>query len=241
MVFPGVALRDKGILEFVAGKVGLEIGGPSSVFAKHGALPIYMAAARVDNCNFASATVWEGQIAAGRNFRFSARRPPGEQFIAEATDLSFAPAATYDFVLSSHTLEHCANPLKALSEQLRVLKPGGLLVLVLPHMEATFDHRRPLTPLKHLIEDFESGVGEDDLTHLDEIVSLHDLARDPGASDAETFKALGLENGENRRLHHHVFDAESARQMAEFSGVQILGVSRPSAIDIVVLGRRPFA
>jgi len=234
---PRQALRRLGVLESVDGRLGIEIGGPSRAFGPLGVVPVYLAAERIDNCNFAPATLWEGDIAEGRTFRFSARRPPGEQFIAEATGLNGVASATYDFLLSSHAIEHCANPLKALAEWSRVLKPGGLLVLIVPHREATFDHRRPLTTLGHLVDDFEQGVGEDDLTHLDEILRLHDLTRDPGADDAESFRARAQRNADTRSLHHHVFDTALARAMVERAGFEVLRAERPTRMDIVVLAR----
>jgi SAM-dependent methyltransferase len=169
--------------------------------------------------------------------RFNARRPPGE-FIAEATGLDQVASATYDFVVSSHAIEHCANPLKALAEWSRVLKPGGLLILVAPHRDGAFDHRRPLSTLAHLVDDFERGVGEDDLTHLDEIIRLHDLGRDPGADDAESFRARALANADNRSLHHHVFDTDLARAMVEQAGFEVLSAERPTQMDIIVLARK---
>jgi SAM-dependent methyltransferase len=39
---------------------------------------------------------------------------------------------TYDFVYSSHTLEHMPNPGVALANWWRVLKPGGFLILYIP-------------------------------------------------------------------------------------------------------------
>jgi SAM-dependent methyltransferase len=235
---PRRALRRLGVLEFVDGRLGLEIGGPSQAFGRLGVVPVYLAAERIDNCNFAAATLWEGQIAEGRTFRFNAARPPGEQFMAEATGLVHVASGAYDFLLSSHAIEHCANPLKALAEWSRVLKPGGVLVLIVPHRDAAFDHRRPLTTLGHLVDDFERGVGEDDLTHLDEILRLHDLGRDPGADDAESFRARALANADNRSMHHHVFDTALARAMVEQAGFEVLRVERPTRMDIVALARR---
>ena len=235
---PRQALRRLGVLEFVEGKLGLEIGGPSQAFGRMGVVPVYLAAERVDNCNFAATTLWEGQIAEGPTFHFNARRPPGEQYIAEATGLEPIASGAYDFVLSSHAIEHCANPLKALAEWSRVLKPGGLLILVAPHRDGAFDHRRPLSTLAHLVDDFERGVGEDDLTHLEEILRLHDLGRDPGADDAESFRARALANAENRSMHHHVFDTDLARAMIERAGFEVLRAERPTQMDIVVLARR---
>ncbi len=39
---------------------------------------------------------------------------------------------TYDFVYSSHTLEHVRDPAEALANWWRILKPGGTLVVVVP-------------------------------------------------------------------------------------------------------------
>jgi SAM-dependent methyltransferase len=235
--FPRQALRGCGALAFVENKVGLEIGGPSQVFGRMGLFPVYEAAERVDNCNFADATIWEGSVTAGRTFRFNSRRAPGEQFIAEATRLEPIESGAYDFVLSSHAIEHCANPLRALGEWMRVLRPGGLLALVAPHRDGTFDHRRPLTTLAHLIDDFDRSVGEDDTTHLDEILRLHDLSLDPGGGDAATFEARALRNADNRCLHHHVFDTALAREMVERAGFLVLSAERPTRMDIIILAR----
>jgi hypothetical protein len=47
-------------------KIGLEIGGPSRLWASGHFLPIYSAGAQyVDGFNFAGDTVWEGRIQAG--------------------------------------------------------------------------------------------------------------------------------------------------------------------------------
>src|SRR3569833_417437 len=145
---------------------------------------------------------------------------------------------TCDFVLSSHMLEHSANPLKALREWLRVLKPGGTLLLVLPHRDGTFDHRRPVTTLQHLVEDFERETGEDDLTHLPEILELHDLRRDPQAGGIEAFKERGQRNRENRGLHHHVFDTRLAVELVDFAGLQLRALESTYPFHIAAVATR---
>lgn len=72
-------------------------------------------------------------------------------------DAAHLPCAskTFDFLISSHCLEHCPNTLKVLWEWKRVLVPRGILVLILPHGERTFDRGRPLTRLEHHLRDFE--------------------------------------------------------------------------------------
>lgn len=225
---------------FVQNKVGLEIGGPSQLFKRWHPLPAYPAAARIDNCNFAHRTVWEGDIAEEAGFRFDRRRALGRQYVAEATDLGQIASASYDFVLSSNALEHIANPLQALSEWVRVLKAGGLLVLVVPHKDGTFDHRRPVTALAHLIQDFERGTDEADLTHLDEILRLHDLSQDPEAGDFEAFRQRSERNLENRCLHHHVFDTRLAVEVVDHMGLQILAVEPFRPYNILVAAQKPM-
>ncbi len=220
----------------------MEIGGPSDLFAAGGPLPLYPLMARLDNCNFSATTVWEGQIREGLTFIYDSHRAPGRQYIAEAADLSLIAAKTYDVVLSSHTIEHSANPLRALREWLRVLKDDGALVLVVPHKDGTFDHRRPLTTLAHLIEDDTQGTSEDDLTHLDEILACHDLALDPAAGDAAAFAARSARNAENRCLHHHVFDTALVAEMLQAVGLEIAAIERVPPYHIIAVAQKvqPF-
>lgn len=225
---------------FFQGKVGLEIGGPTGKFRRSGLLPVYAVASRIDNCNFSNNTIFEGRIKEGDTFHFDKRCAPGHQYIAEATDLAAIASASYDFVLSSHTLEHVANPLLAVSEWTRVLKEDGLFVLVLPHRDGTFDHNRPVTSLAHLIQDFQQERTEADLTHLEEAVRLHDLATDPHVSDLDSFREMSERNMENRRLHHHVFDTRLAVEVVHHLGLQILAVEVFKPYDIFVVARKPM-
>ena len=203
---------------FVENKYGIEIGGPSALFKT--VLPLYQFVAGLDGVNFATDTIWEGSIKAGNNFNYYHKKS-GRQFIADATDLGEIPTARYDFLLSSNCLEHVANPIKALVEWKRVIKDDGVFILVLPNKGSNFDHRRPFTKFEHLLDDFSHDVGEDDLTHLDEILALHDLPMDPPAGDLEHFRQRSLKNFENRTLHHHVFDVRLIGEMLDHVGFEI--------------------
>lgn len=223
------------------GKTGLEIGGPSRVFSKNNIFPVYSLAGQIDNCNFGDTTVWERDVTPGHTFRFNRKKPAGLQYIAEATSLKFIDAGHYDFLLSSHVLEHIANPLLALSEWTRLLKKQGTLVLLLPNKEKTFDHRRPVTTLEHLIEDFQNGTSEDDLTHLPEILALHDLARDPEAGDIEAFRLRSQRNVENRCLHHHVFDTSLALSLLNYVKLEVLAVEEFPPHHILLVAQKTSA
>lgn len=222
----------------LADRSGLEVGGPSGYFSAVGRIPVYTVARALDNCNFAGATVWEGTVHPGRTVQFAGRQR-GRQFIAEATDLREMPDASYDFVISSNTLEHVANPIRALREWFRVVRPGGVLLLVLPHRDGTFDHRRPVTPLEHLVHDFEVDTPESDDTHVEEILRLHDLARDPEAGGRARFEARARDNLAKRTLHHHVFDTRSAAALVDHLGVEILAIEASRPYDILIAARKP--
>lgn len=182
---------------------GIEIGGPSLVFKT--TLPLYHVIADLDSVNFSTTTMWEGSITEESNFNYYWNKT-GKQFIAEATALTNIKNNAYDFLLSSNCLEHIANPVQALKEWIRVVKPDGYLLLVLPRKEAGFDHKRPVTSFEHILQDYNNNITEHDLTHLEEILKLHDLSRDRRAGNYDNFKNRSSNNFKYRGLHHHVFD-----------------------------------
>jgi SAM-dependent methyltransferase len=185
-------------------KKGLEIGGPSALFSLRGYFPVYLFAQQIDGVNFSNQTAWEGKIEEGKNYRYYTKT--GQQFIREATDLAGIADKNYDFVLSCHSLEHVANPLKAIAEWKRVLKPEGYIVLVLPDKRYTFDINRPYTIMEHLLSDYEHNVGEEDSTHFNEILALHEKTKDDGLNSSETLAKRLADNITYRYAHHHVFN-----------------------------------
>jgi SAM-dependent methyltransferase len=226
-------------LDCVENKSGLEIGGPSGIFGDTGQLPLYRQIAGLDNCVFSANTIWEGERAEGRTYSYHPSKPSGFHYIREATDLVGIEDHQYDFVLSSHNLEHIANPVKALKEWMRVVKHGGVLIVVLPDFRRTFDHRRRLTPVAHMLKDYELGTDEQDLTHLEEILERHDLSRDPAAGSKDQFRDRSLRNFQNRCLHHHVFDKTNSRALFEASGLVVERVEARRPVHIAILARAP--
>lgn len=223
------------IEKIVSNGNGIEIGGPSTIFQKHNLLPIYSVANQLDNCNFNTNTIWNTNLVAGTSYTYNSTRPVGYQYIMDAANLDQIASETYSFLISSHVLEHISNPLKALQEWLRILKTDGHLILVIPHKEGTFDHKRPTTSLKHLIKDFQENIGEDDLTHLAEILDLHDLSRDPYAGSYETFKCRSLDNFKNRSLHHHVFTTPLVTALMEYLDLNIRAIEPIKPMHIIVV------
>ena len=219
-------------------KYGLEIGGPSHMLARDGPLPIYDVLAGLDNCLYSGSTIWTGEVQAGNTFSYDRAKEAGKQIICDSTDLHPIKDSAYDCVLACHCVEHIANPLRALGEWKRVLQENGLLFVVLPHKDGGFDWRRPVTSLTHLIDDFRNGIGEEDLTHLPEILELHDLSKDPGAGTKENFRERSLQNYKKRALHHHVFDTRTAFEMLDHRGFELIRVDFVRPIHLIILARR---
>jgi SAM-dependent methyltransferase len=71
--------------------------------------------------------------------------------------LTTIPAASQDFIISNHFLEHTENPIGTIESHLGKLKPGGVLFYAVPDKRYTFDFRRPLTPIEHMVADYEQG------------------------------------------------------------------------------------
>jgi SAM-dependent methyltransferase len=224
------------ISKYFSNKTGIELGGPSNIFMNRpeGLLPIYSLAKLIDGINFNESTIWEGQIEKGKTYNYFENKI-GTQFIGEISLLSSYIFEKYDFVLSSHCLEHCANPLKVLYEIKRILVDKGLLLMVVPNKEFTFDHKREVTDIKHLINDFDNKTLESDLTHLDEILKYHDLELDKPAGDYENFKNRSLKNQENRCLHHHVFDLPLMIKIFKHTGFKVV-FSGTEGIHHILLG-----
>ena len=63
-------------------------------------------------------------------------------------DAMSLPAGEYDYVFSSHCLEHLPNPVAALEHWQTRIRPGGVLFLYLPHPDMRY--WRPENCRKHL-------------------------------------------------------------------------------------------
>lgn len=192
----------------VEGKKGLEIGGPSETTGNI----IYENAALVDNVIFSSNTVWSTHSDEYNYYK----NKIGKVIINDATDIDAIDDNLYDFIFASHTLEHIANPIKAIKEWIRITKDNGYIILILPEKSKCFDHNRNITSFKKLINQYENGVNEDDLSTLGEILKLHDLSLDPAAGTFEQFTRRSLDNFNNRCLHHYIYSQDLLKEICEY-------------------------
>jgi SAM-dependent methyltransferase len=189
-------------------KLGVEIGGPSP-----SGPVIYQFANSIDNIIFSPHTIWS--IHTGDEYRYYYDKK-GKLIINDTVNITNVQDSVYDFCYSSHSLEHIANPLKAISEWLRILKPGGHILIVVPEKSLCFDHNREYSKFSTLLSQYEKNVGEDDLSTLPEILKNHDLSMDPPAGNLGDFTRRSLDNFNNRCLHHYVYSDELLMEICNY-------------------------
>jgi hypothetical protein len=199
----------------VQNKTGLQIGGPSQAFRDDGILSLYRyLEAWVIACILSKRFGKAGRPRA-RCFPITFKRPTGLISFGKRRIYMGSPAIT----MSSSWHLTVWNTLRIQYELSRngpgLSGLGGSLMMLLPNCRHTFDHRRPPTSMQHMLADYTLGRDEKDLTHLDEILSLHALSHDSAAGSKEQFRQRSLRNFENLCLHHHVFDEQISRQLLE--------------------------
>ena len=205
------------LFEIARGRRGLEIGGPSPTGSV-----LYDHSRQMDNVIFSDETVWSSHTSGVFEYPIRDTTGEGRLYVRDATDLSSIPDGAYDFVFASHSLEHIANPLKALCEWRRVVSDTGYLVLILPEKSQCFDHRREYARFETLLTQYRNQVGEDDLSTLPEILATHDISRDGGARNPAYFHARSLDNYKNRCLHHYVYNVPLLFQIGEWLGCRFV-------------------
>ena len=104
-------------------------------------------------------------------------------------------------MVANHFLEHCQDPIGALTHFFRVLKAGGVLYLAVPDKRQTFDHDRPTTSLEHLIRDHESGPEQSRRGHVEEWTRLINGAQEPDDVTRQVKYLLDSDYS----IHYHVW------------------------------------
>ena len=102
----------------------------------------------------------------------SPRGPSADWIIDLDVDgLAPIPDCCLDAVIACHVIEHLVNPIAALREFERVLRPQGRLVLVVPDRNVTFDSVRQASPLADVLTKFRQGVTQISDTEIREFCS----------------------------------------------------------------------
>jgi SAM-dependent methyltransferase len=137
-----------------------------------------------------------GQMVAASGMRFEAI--PDTDVVDDAETLATFPDQSVDFVIANHVLEHLEDPVKALTNMVRVLRTEGILFLSLPDRLESWDRLRPRTTVEHVLRDHREGPQVSRQEHYEEWARYIEGAADVPARAAE-FAA------EDARHHFHVW------------------------------------
>lgn len=147
-----------------------------------------------------------------RSRRRSASLPGAIGVHINAQIFAEAEPNSLDFVISAHVIEHLRDPMGSIVNAIRVLKPHGVHILIVPDMHFIFDRNRPETTLDHIRADFaDGGAGttrsayEEHLRFVHPILQANTIRRlkssgrwrrELGAGRSSTFTfTLGRETG----------------------------------------------
>ena len=121
--------------------------------------------------------------------------------LADGERLESISDSTEDFVIANHFIEHCQNPIGALENIFRVLKPGGTLYLAIPDKRNSFDAERPVTTLEHLMRDYHEGPAWSRRQHFEEWTRLVNKVQDDAAAETEIAQNMAIDYS----IHYHVW------------------------------------
>jgi SAM-dependent methyltransferase len=69
-----------------------------------------------------------------------------------------ADQAPFDYVMASHLIEHIPDPVTWLLDIAKILRPGGILSLIIPDKRFTFDINRRTTEIGDLVDAYLRGL-----------------------------------------------------------------------------------
>jgi SAM-dependent methyltransferase len=123
------------------------------------------------------------------------------EIVDDGEKLATIADASQDFVIANHFFEHCQDPIASFQNFMRVLKTGGVLFMAVPDKRYTFDLRRPVTPLAHMVRDHDEGPGWSRVGHFHEWVRLVHGASD----DKEVSRQVTDLLTRDYSIHYHVW------------------------------------
>lgn len=146
--------------------------------------------------------------------------------VADATTLQGVPDRAYDFLIAAHVLEHLANPILALENWCRVVRPGGHVYIVLPDKRLTFDRPRPRTTLEHLILDYREPSEVRDFEHYLEYARfVHRATGDAALAEARKLRDARYS------IHFHVFTPMDALALVRWCAENVHPVTIAAGPD----------
>lgn len=220
------------VIKLLENKKGLEFGGPTELFGSNSyGMPLYPHV-HLDGGNIFENNYFQYTI----NDQFNYYGKTGSQYNVDCANIEDIQKInkTYDFILTSHVIEHIANPMKAIKSWVdNLLNENGYILSIIPDYRNCFDRNRPLTQIDHIIEDYKNDTKEDDTTHIEEQKQLHDWS----CGGHRDFYSLCEINYKTRVVHHHTFTPETVDQLFLECGLESITTFKHDDLNIVNLSK----
>lgn len=131
--------------------------------------------------------------------------------VADIETMDCIDDRSVDFIVANHVLEHVENPLRAFQTIHRVLNLGGIAFIALPDKRFSFDRKRSITPIDHLIADYERGPAWSREAHYEDwVTNAFGLQGDKRREMVAMFMARQL------NIHFHVWDYAAMGEMFRY-------------------------
>ena len=115
-----------------------------------------------------------------------------------------------DFIIAAHVIEHVFNPVGSIDVSLQKLKKGGVLVLCVPDMRFTFDHRRTPTDFNHLMADYlDGGEGTKLEAYLEHVRFVHPVLAEEQILEENVLEIAKEIMAANLDIHVHCWTYQS--------------------------------
>lgn len=153
--------------------------------------------------------------------------------IDEGETLSTIADDSFDYLIAAHVLEHIEDPILAIKNWVRVVKPGGHILVAVPDMRFSEDERnREVTTVEHFKRDHAEGPHVSLAEHMQELGLVPEGTTGPALT--------GLHDQHKRMIHYHAFTLVSFVQLLasiEGVGFELVEASFNVNEDLAVLRR----
>jgi SAM-dependent methyltransferase len=143
--------------------------------------------------------------------------------------LRIFPNESIDFVVLNHVIEHLVNPIKAVKEIFRSLKPNGHFAVSAPDKNYTFDKERPLTRFDDLLQEYYKNTTEAPLQKYYPLIQyIHkDLLHAPNQIIEEKLTYF-----KDRREHLNIWTADSFKSFL-LDSFQLLEITAKCTFEVL--------
>jgi SAM-dependent methyltransferase len=124
----------------------------------------------------------------------------------------------YNFIYASHVLEHTPNPLRTLEEWVRVVRNGGIIYLVVPNKNKTYDTLRETTTLEWFEHRYQNNIWDFSIDEISLMVTkTKGLPHYDVPDQALSELCFNIMNNPDGTHHYTVYDPHSLIKFGDYA------------------------